>query len=335
MRAWWVENPGPIAMNPLLGGDRPDPVPGPGEVLLKVLVCGVCRTDLHLAEGDLPPRRPGVIPGHEVVGEVAALGEGSARFRIGDRVGAAWLGATCGSCRFCLEDQENLCLTPRFTGWDLDGGYAELMRVNEDYAYAIPDVFSDEQAAPLLCAGIIGYRALRRANVPKGGRLGIYGFGGSAHLAAQIAIFEGIEVYVMTRSEKARQLARGLGASFVGDAREEPPRAVDSAILFAPAGDLVPVALRALERGGTLAIAGIHLSDIPPLHYAEELFNERQVRSVTANTRKDGQEFMQLASRIPMRPTTTAYPLAEANKALLDLAEDRITGAAVLQLGQH
>lgn len=335
MRAWWVESPGPIAENPLQGGERPDPVPGPREVLLKVLVCGVCRTDLHLAEGDLAPRMPGIIPGHEVVGEVAALGDGSTRFRIGDRVGAAWLGGTCGSCRFCVDDQENLCVAPRFNGWDVDGGYAELMTVNEDFAYAIPDVFSDEQAAPLLCAGIIGYRALRRAAVPQGGRLGIYGFGGSAHLAAQIALFEGTEVYVMTRSEKARQLARELGAAFVGGAREQPPRAVDSAILFAPAGDLVPVALRALERGGTLAIAGIHLSDIPPLRYAEELFYERQVRSVTANTRKDGQEFMDLASRIPMRPTTTAYPLAQANKALLDLAEDRITGAAVLRLEQQ
>lgn len=333
MHAWWVENPGPISTNPLKGGDRPDPVPGPGEILLKVRVCGVCRTDLHLAEGDLPPRAPRIIPGHEVVGEVAGIGESSTRFRIGERVGAAWLGGTCGSCRFCLKNQENLCLTPRFNGWDRDGGYAELMVVHEDYAYPIPEVFTDEQAAPLPCAGIIGYRALRRANVPKGGRLGIYGFGGSAHLAAQIALFEGAEVYVMTRSEEARQLALALGATFAGGARETPPEALDSAILFAPVGDLVPVALRALERGGTLAIAGIHLSDIPPLHYAEELFYERQVRSVTANTRQDGREFMETASKIPLRPSTTAYPLTEANKALLDLAEDRITGAAVLQIG--
>lgn len=334
MRAWWVEHPGPIADHPLKGGDRPEPEPGPGEILLKVRVCGVCRTDLHLAEGDLPSRAPVVIPGHEVVGEVAGMGESSTRFRIGERVGAAWLGGTCGTCRFCLNDQENLCLTPCFNGWDRDGGYAELMVVNEDYAYPIPEVFTDEQAAPLLCAGIIGYRALRRAALPKGGRLGIYGFGGSAHLAAQIALFEGAEVYVMTRSEKARQLALDLGAAFAGDARQQPPVPLDSAILFAPVGDLVPVALRALDRGGTLAIAGIHLSDLPPLNYAKELFYERQVRSVTANTRQDGNEFMSVASRIPLQPSTTAYPLSAANTALRDLAEDRITGAAVLLPGK-
>ncbi len=211
MRAWWVEDPGTIASHPLRGGERPDPVAGPGQILLKVLVCGVCRTDLHLAEGDLPPKSRSVIPGHEVVGVVAGLGEGCKRFRPGDRVGAAWLGGTCGSCRFCASGRENLCLTPRFNGWDADGGYAELMVVDEDFAYAIPEAFSDEQAAPLLCAGIIGYRALRRTALPEGGRLGIYGFGGSAHLAAQIALYEGAEVYVMTRSEEARRLALDLG----------------------------------------------------------------------------------------------------------------------------
>lgn len=333
MRAWWVEDPGPARIDRLKGGRSPDPVPGPGELLLAVSVCGVCRTDLHLAEGDLQPKAAGVIPGHEVVAEVAGLGVGCSRFRIGDRVGAAWLGATCGKCRFCLGDRENLCLEPRFTGWDVDGGYAELMVVKEDFAYAIPDAFGDEEAAPLLCAGIIGYRALRRAELPSGGRLGIYGFGASAHLAAQIAAFEGAEVYVMTRSEGARRLALKLGAVFAGDSRDRPPVALDSAILFAPAGELVPVAMRALDRGGTLAVAGIHLSDIPSLHYSEELFQERQLRSVTANTRQDGKELMEVAARIPLRPTTTAYPFEEANRALMDLAEDRVTGAAVLRIG--
>jgi len=307
-------------------------MPGRGEVLLKVRVCGVCRTDLHLAEGDLTPRHAGVIPGHEVVGEVIGQGPGAARFGIGERVGVAWLGGTCGACRFCLRGQENLCLSPTFTGWDRDGGYAELITAAENFAYRIPETFSDEEAAPLLCAGIIGYRALTRAELPIGGRLGIYGFGGSAHLAAQIALYRGARVYVMTRSAQARALALDLGATFAGGAEEQPPDPLDAAILFAPAGGLVPVALRALDRGGTLAVAGIHLSDIPSLHYADELFEERQLRSVTANTRADGEEFFRIAAEIPLRPTTVAYPFEAADRALRDLAEDRITGAAVLHM---
>jgi propanol-preferring alcohol dehydrogenase len=332
MQAWWVEQPGAIATHPLKGGSRADPAPGPGEILLEVRFCGVCRTDLHLAEGDLPPHAFGVVPGHEVVGVVVETGEGSTRFRLGDRVGAAWLGRTCGSCRFCLRGDENLCLTPRFNGWDDDGGYAELMVVHEDYAYLIPEIFNEEQAAPLLCAGIIGYRALRQSRLPGGGRLGIYGFGGSAHLAAQIAIFEGAKVYVMTRSRKGRELALELGATFAGDAGDRPPEPLDAAILFAPSGALVPLAMRSLDRGGTLAIAGIHLSTIPALHYAEDLFYERRIASVTANTRADGEQFLDVASRIPLRPTTVSYPLEEANKALRDLSENRITGAAVLRV---
>ena len=332
MRAWQVGLPGPMSSGPLVATDRPDPVPGRGEVLLKVRVCGVCRTDLHLAEGDLTPRHAGVIPGHEVVGEVIGQGPGAARFGIGERVGVAWLGGTCGACRFCLRGQENLCLSPTFTGWDRDGGYAELITVAENFAYRIPETFSDEEAAPLLCAGIIGYRALTRAELPIGGRLGIYGFGGSAHLAAQIALYRGARVYVMTRSAQARALALDLGATFAGGAEEQPPDPLDAAILFAPAGGLVPVALRALDRGGTLAVAGIHLSDIPPLHYADELFEERQLRSVTANTRADGEEFFRLAAEIPLRPTTVPYPFEAADRALRDLAEDRITGAAVLHM---
>ncbi len=332
MRVWRVGQPGPISTGPLEAAECPDPRPGRGQVLLRVRVCGVCRTDLHLAEGDLQPRHPGIIPGHEVVGEVLESGPGAGRFRAGERVGVAWLGGTCGSCRFCLRGQENLCLSPTFTGWDRDGGYAELITVAEDFAYRIPEVFTDEEAAPLLCAGIIGYRALSRAELPIGGRLGIYGFGGSAHLAAQIALHRGARVYVMTRSEEARRLALSLGASFVGGATDVPPDPLDSAILFAPAGGLVPVALRALDRGGTLAVAGIHLSDIPPLHYAADLFQERQLRSVTANTRADGEEFFRVAAEIPIRPTTIAYPFAAADQALRDLAADRITGAAVLRV---
>jgi propanol-preferring alcohol dehydrogenase len=311
-------------------GERPDPSPGPGEVLLSVRACGVCRTDLHLAEGDLLPRAAGRIPGHEVVAEVVGLGAGSSRFRLGERVGAAWLARTCGSCRFCRRGSENLCLTPTFNGWDTDGGYAELMTVHEDYAYVIPEAFTDEQAAPLLCAGIIGYRALRCSGLPHGGTLGIYGFGGSAHLTAQMAIYEGATVYVMTRSAAAQSLALELGAEFAGPADADPPALLDAAILFAPAGGLVPVALRALDRGGTLAIAGIHLSDIPVLDYQKDLFQERHLRSVTANTRADGREFLALAARIPLRPTTVPYPWTKADQALLDLSRDRYTGAAVL-----
>jgi propanol-preferring alcohol dehydrogenase len=311
-------------------GERPDPSPGPGEVLLSVRACGVCRTDLHLAEGDLRPRAAGRIPGHEVVAEVVGLGAGSSRFRLGERVGAAWLARTCGSCRFCRRGAENLCLAPTFNGWDTDGGYAELMTVHEDYAYPIPEAFSDEQAAPLLCAGIIGYRALRSSGLPQGGTLGIYGFGGSAHLTAQMAMYEGATVYVMTRSAAAQSLALELGAEFAGPAEADPPALLDAAILFAPAGGLVPVALRALDRGGTLAVAGIHLSDIPALDYQKDLFQERHLRSVTANTRADGREFLALAERIPLRPTTVPYPWTKADQALLDLSRDTYTGAAVL-----
>jgi propanol-preferring alcohol dehydrogenase len=330
MRAWIVEHPAPIEQGPLSWVDKELPEPEPHQVRVAVRVCGVCRTDLHLAEGDLPPRRPQVVPGHEVVGTVEAMGEGCTRFRLGDRVGIAWLRGTCGTCRFCARGDENLCLTPRFTGWDEDGGYAEYALVDEAFAYAIPDRFDDEEAAPLLCAGIIGYRALRRSQLPPDGRLGIYGFGASAHLAAQVALYEGATVHVLTRSAEARRLALALGAASAGGADESPPEPLDSAILFAPAGDLVPVALAALDRGGTLAIAGIHLSEIPPLRYDDHLFQEREVRSVTANTRRDGQEFLDLAARIPIRVTTDPFPLAEADKALAALASDQVRGAAVL-----
>jgi propanol-preferring alcohol dehydrogenase len=292
--------------------------------------CGVCRTDLHLAEGDLPPHAPSITPGHEVVGSVDALGRGASRFPLGARLGAAWLGGTDGSCRFCRSGRENLCESPVFTGWDVHGGYADYCLVDESFAYALPDTIDDEQVAPLLCAGIIGYRALRRAAPPPGGSLGIYGFGGSAHLTAQLALHEGLRVHVLTRGEANRRLAVELGADSVGDANDSPPELLDAAILFAPAGELVPVALRALGPGGTLAVAGIWLSDVPSLVYDRELFREKQLRSVTANTRADGEEFLRLAARFGIRATTTSYPMAAADRALGDLAHGRFSGAAVL-----
>jgi propanol-preferring alcohol dehydrogenase len=332
MKAWVVRHPGPIDGDALAFVERAVPVPGPGEVRVRVTVCGVCRTDLHLAEGDLAPHGHDVIPGHEVVGVVDEIGEQTSRFSVGDRIGIAWLRATCGACRFCLRGDENLCVEPRFTGWDFDGGYAEYAIIDERFAYAIPAAFSDEEAAPLLCAGIIGFRALRRAALPPGGRLGIYGFGASAHLAAQVAMAEGATVHVMTRSSDARVLARDLGVASAGDTLDAPPEPLDSAIIFAPAGEIVPTALAALDRGGTLAIAGIHLSDIPRLRYADHLFQERQLRSVTANTRRDGEEFLTVAARISIRVEVTPYPLAHADEALRDLAHDRVSGAAVLRV---
>jgi propanol-preferring alcohol dehydrogenase len=329
VRAWVVGAPGPVDTGPLRRADREEPVPGPGQVRVDVSCCGVCRTDLHLAEGDLPPRRASVTPGHEVVGRVSARGPGADRFAVGERVGVPWLGATDGSCRFCRRGEENLCTAPVFTGWDVDGGYADACLVDEAFAYPLPDGLDDEQAAPLLCAGIIGYRALRCADVPPGGRLGVYGFGGSAHLTAQVALAQGLRVHVRTRGEHNRRLAEQLGVDSVGAATDL-PEPLDGAILFAPAGELVPVALRALDRGATLAVAGIWLSRIPALDYATELFGERRLRSVTANTRRDGEEFLRLASRLGVRATTVAYPMDYAPRALSDLAHGRFGGAAVL-----
>jgi alcohol dehydrogenase, propanol-preferring len=332
MRAWVVGEPGPIDEHPLELVDLPIPEPGPGEIRVRVLTCGVCRTDLHLAEGDLPPRHARVVPGHEVVGVVDAVGRDASRFAEGDRVGVPWLAHTCGVCRFCTRERENLCIAPRFTGWDLNGGYAEYLVAEQDYAYALPTEFDDVHAAPLLCAGIIGYRALRQSMCPPAGRLGIYGFGGSAHLAAQVALAEGLRVHVLTRSVDAQRLALELGAASAGGAADPPPEPLDAAVLFAPVGPLVLPVLEALDRGGTLAIAGIYLSDIPTLDYQRHLFQERSLRSVTANTRDDGRSFLQTAADIHIQVSATPYEFERANEALRDLAHDRVNGAAVLVL---
>jgi alcohol dehydrogenase, propanol-preferring len=332
VRAWQVETPGPIDEHPLSLVERPEPKPGGGEVLVRIEACGVCRTDLHVSEGDLPVHRPHVTPGHEVVGRVVALGPGAERFVPGDRVGVAWLASTCGTCRFCRRGDENLCIRATFTGWDRDGGYADYVVAREGFVYRLPEDLDAEQAAPLLCAGIIGYRAYRLTNLRPGGRLGIYGFGGSAHITAQIARAQGAELYVATRSEEAQRLATELGAVWVGDADALPPEPLDAAIMFAPVGTLVPPALTALDRGGVLTIAGIYLTDIPPLNYERHLFEERVVRSVTANTRQDGEELLRLATRLGVHATTTGYPLEQADRALSDLSHDRINGAGVLRM---
>jgi propanol-preferring alcohol dehydrogenase len=329
MRAWVVTQPGPIETGPLSYVEKPVPSPAPGELLVRVLTCAVCRTDLHVAEGDLPVHREHVTPGHMVVGTVAALGGEATGYAVGDRVGVAWLRHVDGTCRYCRRGDENLCPNSVYTGWDADGGYAEYTTVPAAFAYRLPDG-ADAELSPLLCAGIIGYRALLRASLPPGGRLGLYGFGDSAHLVAQVALAEGATVHVLTRGEAARRLALELGAASAGDAYDTPPEPLDSAILFAPVGELVPVALRSLDRGGVLAVAGIHLTDTPPLNYERELFYEKELRSVTSNTRDDGREFLLRASRYHVRPTIHIYPMAQAQQALADLKAGRFDGAAVL-----
>ncbi|WP_041561017.1 zinc-binding alcohol dehydrogenase family protein [Nocardia farcinica] len=330
MRVWRVVEPGPVGSGALRCEREEVPRPGEGELLVRVAACGVCRTDLHVVEGDLSVHRAGVTPGHEVVAEVVAAPMGEQRFPVGSRVGIPWLRYTCGVCRYCRRGAENLCPHSRYTGWDDDGGYAEYATVPADYALALPTGYADEELAPLLCAGIIGYHALLRAQLPEGGVLGIYGFGGSAHLTAQVALAQGARVHVMTRGAAARELAAALGAASVHGATDPPPEPLDAAILFAPAGELVPPALEALDAGGTLAVAGIHLTDVPPLNYQRHLFRERQIRSVTANTRAQAREFLAVAGQHRLRVTTHRYPLDHADRALADLAAGRFDGAAVL-----
>jgi propanol-preferring alcohol dehydrogenase len=329
MRAMVLYGQAPIETHPLRSDDIPIPSPGADELLVRVRACGVCRTDLHVVEGDVPPRRMPIIPGHQAVGVVEAADTGG-RFKHGDRVGIAWLRRTCGRCAYCTSGRENLCERAEFTGWQADGGFAEFAVVPAAFAYAIPPVFDDVAAAPLLCAGIIGFRALERAAVPRGGRLGLWGFGSSAHVTLQIACARGARVHVLTREPSHRELAKTLGAVWTGHVGDEPPEPLDSAIIFAPVGELVPVALRRLARGGTLALAGIYMTPTPPLEYERDLFYERQVRSVTANTRADGEALLTEAAAIPVRLATTTFPLTDANDALAALKRGAFAGSGVL-----
>jgi alcohol dehydrogenase, propanol-preferring len=312
--------------------ELPEPVPGPGQVRIRVAVCGVCHTDLHEIEGELPLPRLPLIPGHQVVGRVDRVGEGVRTPVVGDRVGVAWLHQTCGGCRFCATGSENLCREARFTGFHEQGGYAEAVLAPADFVYPIPGGFPDLQAAPLLCAGIIGYRALGCCGIRPGQRLGLYGFGASAHVAIQVARHRGCEVYVFTRSEGHRRLARRLGAAWVGGAEDDPPGRIDAAINFSPAGALVADALRIMERGGTVALAGIYVDQLPPLDYEAHLYYERSVTSVTASTRQDGHELLALASEIPIRTEVSVYPLDRVNDALRDVKHSRVDGAAVVRV---
>jgi propanol-preferring alcohol dehydrogenase len=334
MKAMVLREPKPIEEEPLEWADLPVPDPGPGQVRLAAEVCGVCHTDLHTVEGDLDLPKLPVVPGHQIVGRVEARGEGATRHEIGDRVGVAWLYETCHDCTFCARGLENLCRDARFTGLHADGGYAEAMVVPEDYAYAVPESFSSQEAAPLLCAGIIGYRALKLTEIEPGQNLGLYGFGGSAHVTIQVARHWGCEVYVYTRSESHRQLARELGAVWTGSAKDDPGARMHGSIHFAPVGWLVPEALRVMERGGTLVCAGVTMTAIPELDYDELLYWERTLRSVANFTRRDAHELLDLAAEIPIETTTQAYPLQEANEVLRALRDSEIDGTAVLRIGE-
>ena len=330
MKACVLRSPAPIESSPLLYTEVPIPQPSSSQVLVRVNVCGVCRTDLHVVEGELSPRKSPVIPGHQIVGVIEKCGAGVAGFREGDRVGVAWLQSTCGVCEFCRSGRENLCESAGFTGYTADGGYAEYVAAPEQFLYPLPEGFSDEQAAPLLCAGIIGFRCLRIAELKPGQKIAFYGFGAAAHVAIQVARRWGAEVYACTREAKHRQLALELGAAWAGGAAEPPPVALDSAIIFAPAGELVPAALRALKKGGSLILGGIHMSAIPPLDY-DLLYHERVIRSVANNTRDDGIQFLKAAAEIPVQTQVNLFALAEANRALNALKRDGFRGAAVLQ----
>ena len=331
MKACVLQSPAPIATNPLVFADVPSPQPGNGEVLVRVSYCGVCRTDLHVIEGELAPRKSPVIPGHQVIGVIEILGPGASRFPLGTRVGIAWLHHTDGTCEFCRSGAENLCDHPTFTGYTVDGGYAEYAVASEDFIYAIPEQFPDEQAAPLLCAGIIGFRSLRLSGIKPGGKLGFYGFGAAAHVAIQVARHWNVDVYAATRDARHQKLALELGAKWAGGTFAEPPVKLDAAIVFAPAGEIVPAALKALRKGGTLVLGGIHMSPIPSFDY-DLLYQERVIRSVANNTRQDGEDFLRVAAEIPIRMHTQLFPLREANRALNALKSDAIEGAAVLKV---
>jgi propanol-preferring alcohol dehydrogenase len=331
MQACILRSPAPIETNPLELADVPKPAPTGHQVLVRVSACGICRTDLHVIEGELPPRKSPITPGHQVVGVIEAAGDQAKAHPIGARVGIAWLHATDGVCEYCKAGKENLCDNPSFTGYTVDGGYAEYALAEEGFVYPIPEGFADLEAAPLLCAGIIGFRSLRLSGVERGGRLGLYGFGAAAHVAIQVARYWGAEVYACTRDARHQKLALELGAVWAGGTLAEPPQKLDSAIIFAPAGEIVPAALKALKKGGTLALGGIHMSAIPPVDYSL-LYQERVVRSVANNTRQDGHDFLRVAAQIPIHTQIEVFPLEEANRALNALKNDAIRGAAVLQL---
>jgi alcohol dehydrogenase, propanol-preferring len=331
MKACLLRAPAKIQENPLQYTDVTEPKPGEGQILVRVNVCGVCRTDLHVIEGELPPKKSPVIPGHQVVGTVQQNGPGASRFAKGARVGVAWLHRADGTCPYCRRGEENLCDAPLFTGYTADGGYAEWIVAPEAFVYPIPEGLADEHAAPLLCAGIIGYRCLRLAQVKRGARLGFYGFGAAAHVAIQVANYWGVDVYAATRDEVHQKLAMELGAKWAGGTLAAPPVQLDASIVFAPAGEIVPAALKALRKGGRLILGGIHMSDIPSFPY-DLLYQERMIRSVANNTRQDGEEFLRLAAEIPIRTHVQLFPLRDANRALNALKNDGIAGAAVLQV---
>src|SRR6202050_1496477 len=331
MKACLFRSPAPIETKPLDFADVPAPEPAANEVLVRVSTCAVCRTDLHVVEGELPSRKSPIIPGHQIVGVIEKLGQGSTRFRIGDRVGIAWLHSTCGVCEFCRSGRENLCERAAFTGYTVDGGYAQYAIGSQNFIYPIPANFADDQAAPLLCAGIIGFRCLRVSGIQKGGKLGFYGFGAAAHVAIPVARHWGIDVYASTRDERHQKLALELGAKWAGGTIAEPPVKLDAAIIFAPAGEIVPAALKALNKGGTLVLGGIHMSPIPSFSY-DLLYGERVIRSVANNTRQDGEDFLLIAAEIPIRTQVQDFPLSEANQALATLKNDAIRGAAVLRI---
>jgi len=334
MKAMVLEGISGIESSPLVLTDVDVPEPSDGEVRVKVRVCGVCRTDLHVIEGELPKEKLPVIPGHQIVGIVDKVGPGCSELKEGQRVGVAWLRYTCGECDFCKRGQENLCDNAAFTGYHADGGYAEYAVVPEKFAYVLPEAFNDVDVAPLLCAGIIGYHALRRANVPDGGSICLVGFGSSAHIVFQLCQQRGYRIFVVTRGESHCQLARDMGAEWAGQDFDGLPEKVDSAIIFAPAGELVPEALKSLRKGGTLALAGIYMTPIPEMDYEECVFYERDIHSVTANTREDGRGLLAEAAKIPIRPKTTLYPLEKTNKALQDLKADKVDGSAVVVVSE-
>ncbi len=332
MQAMVLTKPERIEKNPLQLKDVPLPEIGLKDILVRVQVCGICHTDLHTVEGELSLPKLPLIPGHQIVGIVEKKGTEVKRFNLGDRVGIAWLNSTCGKCEFCKNGRENLCEQAKFTGYHSDGGYAQYTIISEDFAYAVPETFSPIEAAPLLCAGIIGYRALRLSEIKPGQRLGLYGFGASAHIVIQIALYWKCEVYIFTRSLEHQKLALDLGAVWAGKAEQIPEKKLHSSIIFAPAGELVPHALKALNRGGTLALAGIYMTPIPQLDYMQHLYFEKALRSVANSTRKDGEELLKLASEITIRTQVTVFPLREANRALQLLKQGKINGAGVLEI---